>query len=565
MSNIMTASNQINNFNSLPNSNTDITSQTNTGGTNRSNGRINNSPNNINCMEKSNSSSRTSSNPSPISSSISNNINHCYPNIQQQQSSGGSNNYHQIPMSTYPSSNNYSHMSSSHPIGLLQYPGIQNNSHIPIQTTYRQLQTNSSNTGNNNSNNNSGNSSSSTTTTTTSSTPTAMNRSQRCGICRGCQCKPCGHCTYCQDSPQFGGPGVKKQSCIERRCLRVLENRLQRDSPTFKARLGCNNCDDCRLADCQVCLVCLDKRFFDNKYMTGALCAKKRCNNATSIELPCQIGNNTQERNLKRTLDHNVNGYEGNGKRRSNGNINSNNNYTSNQQILSNFQQPLPQNGINLMMNVNGIQQLPPTTIPSTTPNTIVPSTIPADPTTTSTSHQQSKHNNSPPTSYPLGIHDENLGKKGNQIPLTQQYPYQQIPQPSYHDTIYQSQIPQIPYSIVHSSKYHTYQTSNNIYHHHNNNTTIHYQTTAYPGTTGTGHSYPLVSNNGTTTTPMNGSPINGSLSSSSSLSSYSNTNFYDYDTSIYQGTFHPSTSADPYLPPSYTPELKNNVVIQQL
>ncbi|CAJ0578457.1 unnamed protein product, partial [Mesorhabditis spiculigera] len=114
----------------------------------------------------------------------------------------------------------------------------------------------------------------------------SMNRSQRCGVCRGCQCKPCGQCTYCQDSPQFGGPGVKKQSCIERRCLRVLENRLQRDAPTFKARVGCNNCEDCRMPDCQICLVCLDKRFFENRYMTGAMCAKKRCNNATSIELP---------------------------------------------------------------------------------------------------------------------------------------------------------------------------------------------------------------------------------------------------------------------------------------
>ncbi|VDK79724.1 unnamed protein product [Anisakis simplex] len=83
---------------------------------------------------------------------------------------------------------------------------------------------------------------------------------RRCGVCRGCQCKPCGHCTYCQDSPQFGGPGVKKQSCIERRCLRVLENRLQRDAPTFKARVGCNQCEDCRMPDCQICLVCLDKR-----------------------------------------------------------------------------------------------------------------------------------------------------------------------------------------------------------------------------------------------------------------------------------------------------------------
>ncbi|GMS88190.1 hypothetical protein PENTCL1PPCAC_10365, partial [Pristionchus entomophagus] len=114
----------------------------------------------------------------------------------------------------------------------------------------------------------------------------SMNRSQRCGVCRGCQCKPCGACTYCQDSPQFGGPGVKKQSCIERRCLRVLENRLQRDAPTFKARVGCAACEDCRMPDCQICLVCLDKRFFENRYMTGAMCAKKRCNNATSIELP---------------------------------------------------------------------------------------------------------------------------------------------------------------------------------------------------------------------------------------------------------------------------------------
>uniref|UniRef100_A0A915D0S0 Uncharacterized protein n=1 Tax=Ditylenchus dipsaci TaxID=166011 RepID=A0A915D0S0_9BILA len=66
----------------------------------------------------------------------------------------------------------------------------------------------------------------------------------------------------CAPTAKFGGPGVKKQSCIERRCLRVLENRLQRDAPTFKARMGCNNCDDCRAPDCQICLVCLDKRFF---------------------------------------------------------------------------------------------------------------------------------------------------------------------------------------------------------------------------------------------------------------------------------------------------------------
>uniref|UniRef100_A0A7E4WA21 CXXC-type domain-containing protein n=1 Tax=Panagrellus redivivus TaxID=6233 RepID=A0A7E4WA21_PANRE len=149
--------------------------------------------------------------------------------------------------------------------------------------------------------------SSSSSTTSNNNNNAAINRSQRCGVCRGCQCKPCGQCTYCQDSPQFGGPGVKKQSCIERRCLRVLENRLQREAPSFKARVGCNNCDDCRLPDCQGCLVCLDKRFFENRYMTGALCAKKRCNNATSIELPShqqsQQPSNGERQMMKRSFE----------------------------------------------------------------------------------------------------------------------------------------------------------------------------------------------------------------------------------------------------------------------
>jgi len=51
--------------------------------------------------------------------------------------------------------------------------------------------------------------------------------------------------------------------------------------------------------------VCLDKRFFDNRYMTGALCAKKRCNNATSLELPSQQQNqsNGGQQNMKRSFD----------------------------------------------------------------------------------------------------------------------------------------------------------------------------------------------------------------------------------------------------------------------
>lgn len=49
-------------------------------------------------------------------------------------------------------------------------------------------------------------------------------------------------------------------------------------------------CDDCMTMDCFACLVCLDKKFFGNRYMPGAMCAKKRCNNARPIDIPCTNG-----------------------------------------------------------------------------------------------------------------------------------------------------------------------------------------------------------------------------------------------------------------------------------
>ncbi|KAI6170164.1 CXXC zinc finger domain protein [Aphelenchoides besseyi] len=110
------------------------------------------------------------------------------------------------------------------------------------------------------------------------------NRSQRCGICKGCTNQACGECPFCLDSPQFGGPGVKKQSCLERRCHRVLENKLQRDAPSFRARRGCGTCEDCRQADCNTCLVCFDRKHFKNSYIPGAMCARKRCNHAVVMD-----------------------------------------------------------------------------------------------------------------------------------------------------------------------------------------------------------------------------------------------------------------------------------------
>jgi len=44
-------------------------------------------------------------------------------------------------------------------------------------------------------------------------------RLARCGKCTNCTRSDCGSCYNCADKPKFGGPGVKKQACINRKCL----------------------------------------------------------------------------------------------------------------------------------------------------------------------------------------------------------------------------------------------------------------------------------------------------------------------------------------------------------
>ena len=40
-----------------------------------------------------------------------------------------------------------------------------------------------------------------------------------CGSCKGCRIlRDCAKCTMCRDKPKFGGPGVEKQRCEQRRC-----------------------------------------------------------------------------------------------------------------------------------------------------------------------------------------------------------------------------------------------------------------------------------------------------------------------------------------------------------
>ncbi|RWS31076.1 nuclear receptor-like protein [Leptotrombidium deliense] len=46
-----------------------------------------------------------------------------------------------------------------------------------------------------------------------------------CGKCATCMAEDCGKCIYCLDRPKFGGPFIKKQRCIKRRCLMKIKNK----------------------------------------------------------------------------------------------------------------------------------------------------------------------------------------------------------------------------------------------------------------------------------------------------------------------------------------------------
>ena len=45
-------------------------------------------------------------------------------------------------------------------------------------------------------------------------------RRGKCGACENCLRDDCGECTMCLDKLKFGGPGVKRQKCLQRWCLR---------------------------------------------------------------------------------------------------------------------------------------------------------------------------------------------------------------------------------------------------------------------------------------------------------------------------------------------------------
>ncbi|KAE8910332.1 hypothetical protein PF005_g16647 [Phytophthora fragariae] len=63
----------------------------------------------------------------------------------------------------------------------------------------------------------------------------------RCGKCAGCLTEDCMKCGHCQDMKKYGGPGLRKQSCKNRKCLNPriwgLASRKRKRSKTKRADL----------------------------------------------------------------------------------------------------------------------------------------------------------------------------------------------------------------------------------------------------------------------------------------------------------------------------------------
>ncbi len=52
---------------------------------------------------------------------------------------------------------------------------------------------------------------------------TGCKRHSRCGQCPGCISTDCNQCKFCLNKLKNGGPGLKKQCCAKRKCIRTAK------------------------------------------------------------------------------------------------------------------------------------------------------------------------------------------------------------------------------------------------------------------------------------------------------------------------------------------------------
>lgn len=64
----------------------------------------------------------------------------------------------------------------------------------------------------------------------TSNTATSQKRKQSCGGCPGCISEGCNECKFCLDKKKNSGPGLKRQCCVKRRCIRIAKNEADIDN-----------------------------------------------------------------------------------------------------------------------------------------------------------------------------------------------------------------------------------------------------------------------------------------------------------------------------------------------
>ena len=57
-------------------------------------------------------------------------------------------------------------------------------------------------------------------------TPEKKTKPKRCNSCLHCMAKDCGECIQCLDKPRYGGRGIRKQGCAQRKRCQIYHRSI---------------------------------------------------------------------------------------------------------------------------------------------------------------------------------------------------------------------------------------------------------------------------------------------------------------------------------------------------